>query len=135
MDPHRHAADARMPSHNVDPAVDAAAAADLDELLPQVAAGRLPLHAVLPAVLAANLLLYARTSHDPHVHAFADQPSGRLVVPACTAAEHVPAAWPLWREMRGAALLPLLSGNPLLLNPEGPATTLITAESLRAVPR
>ena len=88
--------------------------------------------ATLPdAVLRSELLVYAAAPDDQAVTAF-PTPDGELVVPACTAEAHVPAAWPGWRRMSGWDLVPRLNGYPLLVDPEGPVTATFPAELLRA---
>ncbi|MCT2585968.1 SseB family protein [Actinophytocola gossypii] len=88
--------------------------------------------ATLPdAVLRAELLVYAATPDDDTVTAFPN-PDGELMVPACTAEERVPAAWPGWRRVSGWDLVPQLNGHPLLVDPEGPVTATFPAELLRA---
>ncbi len=59
-----------------------------------------------------------------------DAQSDRLVVPACTSAEHVPSDWPGWRSILGADIVPLLRGYPLAINPDGPVSAILPAELL-----
>ncbi|MGH3439981.1 MAG: type VII secretion system-associated protein [Sciscionella sp.] len=103
---------------------------ELAELLHMVKAGDREQAELPAAVRSATLLLFAKSTSDPHVHGFRDQISQRVLVPVCTAAERVPDAWPMWREMRGSALAPLLAGCPLLIDPDGPVSAVIPAEAL-----
>jgi hypothetical protein len=106
-----------------------APAGPLDELLQLIRTGyREP--GELPAALRdATLLLYATSAQEYDVIGFPD-PDGRVFVPVCTSAEHVPAVWPGWRLVTGAALAPLLRGYPLLVNPIGPISAIVPAEHL-----
>lgn len=110
------------------------AAAVLEGLLEKVKAGDRPQRDLLPAVLAAPLLVYAASAEDGSVTGFPN-PHGAVMVPACTAPERVPAAWPGWREVTGRDLVPLLHGHPLVINPSGPVTALIPADHLRTASR
>ncbi|WP_233158252.1 type VII secretion system-associated protein [Actinokineospora bangkokensis] len=88
---------------------------------------------LLPALLASPLLVYSAGTRAPGgITGFRDQ-HGRLVVPACTSATHVPPAWPHWREIPGADLARQLRGCPLVLNPQGPLTAVIPAAHLLAL--
>jgi hypothetical protein len=109
-------------------------AAVLEALLERVRAGERPERDLLPAVLAARLLLYAGSAEDGSVTGFPNR-DGSVMVPACTSPERVPAAWPGWREVSGRDLLPLLYGHPLVINPSGPVTALIPADHLLAASR
>lgn len=84
---------------------------------------------LLPAVLDATLLLYSASAEDQGVTGFPNH-DGRVMVPACTSAAHVPANWPGWREVRGRDLAGLLYGHPLVVNPIGPITALVPAADL-----
>jgi SseB protein N-terminal domain len=104
-------------------------ATELEQLLRLVRAGQRD-EATLPAaVLAAELLLYAASPDDRSVTGFRAR-QGNVMVPACTSAAHVPAAWPGWRRVTGRELAPLLHGHPLVINPTGPVTAMIPAEHL-----
>ncbi|HEX2133445.1 MAG TPA: SseB family protein [Actinophytocola sp.] len=88
--------------------------------------------ATLPdAVLRSELLVYAASPDDRSVTGFPTA-AGTVVVPAYTAAAHVPAAWPGWRRVSGWDLVPQLKGHPLVVNPDGPVTATFPAEGLRA---
>jgi hypothetical protein len=114
---------------------------DLDRLLELVRDGERDQAELLPAVLAARLLLYAAGPADTSVTGFpnrrdrlalrqrADE-ENTVVVPVCTAPAHVPPAWPGWREITGRDLVPLLHGHPLVINPSGPVTAAIPAADL-----
>jgi hypothetical protein len=88
----------------------------------------------LPAtVLDATLLVYDPgdgTWDGTQLTVLPDEQSGRLVVPACTSAEHVPADWPGWKSMRGKDIVPLLRGYPLAVNPDGPVSAILPASLL-----
>jgi hypothetical protein len=87
------------------------------------------------AVLDATLLVYRSrdASHGTDgLLAFPDRHSGRLVVPACTSVDHVPADWPGWRCARGSDLVDALGECPLAINADGPISAIIPAELLRA---
>ncbi|WP_235926041.1 type VII secretion system-associated protein [Actinokineospora pegani] len=87
---------------------------------------------LVPAVLGTPLLVYACGRDDQRVTAFPDR-GGRLVVPACTSAAHVPAEWPGVREVAGAELAAGLGGLPLVVNPLGPLTAVFPAKDLRGL--
>lgn len=103
---------------------------DLEQALWRVRSGELDQSALPGAVLAATLLVYATSAQDSAVTGF-PAPHGGVVVPACTSAARVPAAWPGWREVAGRDLVPLLQGHPLVLNPAGPVSAMLPAEHLR----
>jgi hypothetical protein len=84
-------------------------------------------------VLDATLLVYDPgdgTWDGTQLIVLPDAQSGRLVVPACTSPEHVPADWPNWKAMRGNEMVPLLRGYPLAVNPDGPVSAILPAELL-----
>jgi hypothetical protein len=88
------------------------------------------------AVLDATLLVYRSRDGrfaEGGLLAFPDRHSGRLVVPACTSVDHVPADWPGWRSVRGSDLLDALGGCPLVINADGPVSAIIPAELLRGL--
>jgi hypothetical protein len=87
---------------------------------------------LVPAVLAASLLVYTPGGSDTEVYGFPERGGGRVVVCACTSRRFVPQAWPATREILGAELATELGEHPLLLNPTGGAGVLIPAELLRA---
>ncbi|WP_243726612.1 type VII secretion system-associated protein [Actinocrispum wychmicini] len=98
----------------------------LDELLQLIRTGHREVEELAPAVRAATLLIYARSAAEYDVLGFPDA-DGNVYVPVCTAAEHVPATWPGWREVPGSKLGPLLDGYPLLVNPVGPISAVLPA--------
>ena len=106
------------------------------ELMIQLAkAGHRPARELPAAVLDATLFVYqARDGrYDPDgLLAFPDRYTGRLVVPACTSVDHVPADWPGWRAVRGRDLVEGLGECPLAINADGPISAIIPAELLRA---
>jgi hypothetical protein len=105
----------------------------LERIIQLAKAGHRPAADLPPSVLDATLLVY-----DPgdgswdgtQLTVLPDAQSDRLVVPACTSVEHVPADWPDWKPMRGADMLPLLRGYPLAINPDGPVSAILPAELL-----
>jgi hypothetical protein len=104
------------------------------ELLIQLAkAGHRPVSDLPAAVLAATLLVFDPgdgTWQGTPLIALPDGRTGRLVVPACTSAEHVPSDWLAWLPMRGSEIVPLLRGYPLAINPDGPVSAILPAELL-----
>lgn len=121
----------RNPGYRPSPVVDGAPAApnELERLLAEVEAGEREQAELLPAIRDARLLLYSAAAEDSSVTGFPDS-NGTVMVPACTSAATVPAAWPGWREVTGRDLVPLLSGHPLVINPNGPVSALIPADQL-----
>jgi hypothetical protein len=116
---------------------------DLERLLELVRDGERDQAELLPAVLAARLLLYAAGPADTSVTGFPNRRDRlalrqrgneevTVVVPVCTAPAHVPPAWPGWREITGRDLVPQLHGHPLVINPIGPVTALVHAADLVA---
>ena len=104
------------------------------ELVIQLAkAGHRPAADLPAAVLDATLLVYDPgdgTWNGTQLIVLPDAQSDRLVVPACTSAEHVPSDWPCWESIRGADVVPLLRGYPLAINPDGPVSAILPAELL-----
>ncbi|ALG14213.1 type VII secretion system-associated protein [Kibdelosporangium phytohabitans] len=103
----------------------------VDEMLQLIRTGHREATSLPPLLLDAALLLYAGSPRERDVIGFPD-PAGRVFVPVCTVAEHVPAAWPGWRVVSGRDLVPLLSGFPLLINPVGPLSAIVPAAHLAA---
>jgi hypothetical protein len=118
------------PNGDYRPANVATVVPDLDELLERVRSGELEQKALLPAVMAARLLVYAAGPEDTAVTGFPSRRFGAVMVPVCTSPEHVPTVWPGWREISGHDLAPLLNGHSLVINPHGPVTALIPASHL-----
>ncbi|GLZ37676.1 type VII secretion system-associated protein [Actinokineospora sp. NBRC 105648] len=87
---------------------------------------------LLPELLAAELLIFARSSGDREVTGFRNR-DGRVMVPVCTSPAHVPPAWPGWREVRGRDVARMLHGHPLVVNPSGPITAVVPAADLARV--
>ena len=107
----------------------------LERMIQLAKAGHRPTHDLPAAVLDATLLIYQSLDGrhaDAGLLAFPDQHTGRLVVPACTSVDHVPADWPAWRSVRGSDLVDALGGCPLAINSDGPISAIIPAELLRA---
>ncbi len=112
----------------------------LERTIQLAKAGHRAAHDLPAAVLEATLLVYQPRQEDDGgtidsgggLVAFPDRRSGRLVVPACTSVEHVPARWPAWRPMPGSAVIAGLGGCPLAINADGPISAIIPAELLRA---
>jgi hypothetical protein len=108
----------------------------LERMIQLAKAGHRPARELPAAVLDASLFVYrAREGrYDPDgLLAFPDRYTGRLVVPACTSVDHVPADWPGWRAVRGRDLVEALGECPLAINADGPVSAIIPAELLRAV--
>lgn len=108
----------------------------LERMIQLAKAGHRSARDLPAAVLDATLLVYrsrdGRFTEDGLL-AFPDRHSGRLVVPACTSVDHVPADWPGWRPVRGSDLLDALGGCPLAINADGPVSAIIPAELLRGL--
>ena len=105
----------------------------LEQVIQLAKAGHRPAADLVATVLAATLLVYDPgdgTWDGTQLIVLPDAQSGRLVVPACTSAEHVPADWPGWKSMRGNDMVPLLRGYPLAINPDGPVSAILPAELL-----
>jgi hypothetical protein len=101
----------------------------LEDMLQLIHARHREQRELLPAVLEATLLLYSGSADDHGVTGFPNH-DGKVMVPACTSAAHVPSNWPGWREVRGRDLVGMLYGHPLVVNPAGPITALVPAEHL-----
>jgi hypothetical protein len=105
----------------------------LEEVIQLAKAGHRPADNLVVTVLAATLLVYDPgdgTWDGTQLIVLPDCQSGRLVVPACTSAEHVPTDWPDWKAMRGSDIVPLLRGYPLAINSDGPVSAILPAELL-----
>ncbi|SDX09261.1 hypothetical protein SAMN05216215_1007183 [Saccharopolyspora shandongensis] len=88
---------------------------ELEQVLVQIASGQLPESELPAAVLDGEVLLYAPSADDPMLYT-AELSDGSQLVPACTSAARVPADWPGFRRVPGAALPDLLGGLDLGLN-------------------
>ncbi|GAA2815050.1 type VII secretion system-associated protein [Saccharopolyspora taberi] len=88
---------------------------ELERVLHRIAAGQAPEAELPPAVLDAELLLYAEED-EPDVVFAAEMSDGSQLVPACTSAERVPESWPGYRTVAGADLPEVLGGLDLGLN-------------------
>lgn len=105
----------------------------LERIIQLAKAGHRPPSDVPMSVLDADLLMY-----DPgdgswdgtELTVLPDEPTGRLVVPACSSVEHVPADWPAFRTMAGDEVVLLLRGYPLAINPDGPVSAILPHELL-----
>jgi hypothetical protein len=106
------------------------ATTELERLLQWIVSGHREETELPDAVRQSRLLVWAAGPDDVEVTAFPDR-TGRIMVPACTSADHVPPAWPGWREVLGRDLAAHLGGHPLVINPTGPITALLPAEALR----
>lgn len=105
----------------------------LEGIIQLAKAGHRPAADLPAAVLDATLLVYDPgdgTWDGTQLIVQPDPQSARLVVPACTSAEHVPSDWPGWRAMHGTDVVPLLRGYPLAINPDGPVSAILPAELL-----
>jgi hypothetical protein len=106
---------------------------ELERIIQLAKAGHRRAADLVVTVLAATLLVYDPgdgTWDGTQLIVLPDAQSDRLVVPACTSAEHVPADWPAWQSMRGDDMVPLLRGYPLAINPDGPVSAILPAELL-----
>ena len=88
---------------------------ELERVMQQISTGELPESALPPAVLNADLLLYAPSEEDNQVYA-AELSDGSQLVPACTSTAHIPADWPGYRQVPGRLLPELLGDLDLGLN-------------------
>jgi hypothetical protein len=110
----------------------------LERIIQLAKSGHRPAAELPGSVLDASLLVYDPgdgTWDGTELIVLPDGPTGRLVVPACTSAEHVPPDWPGWRSMRGAEMVPLLRGYPLAINPDGPVSAILPFELLAEAAR
>ncbi|MDR7302194.1 type VII secretion system-associated protein [Haloactinomyces albus] len=88
---------------------------ELEQVLQRIATGEAPDTDLPPAVLDADLLLYAPETDDDAIYA-AEMTDGSQLVPACTSVSRVPENWPGYRTVPGSALPELLNGLDLGLN-------------------
>ncbi|CAM06293.1 hypothetical protein A8924_0118 [Saccharopolyspora erythraea NRRL 2338] len=88
---------------------------DLEQVLHRIATGQAPESDLPPAVLDAEILLYAEEGEDDAIFA-AEMDDGSQLVPACTSESRVPRSWPGFRRVPGADLPEVLSGLDLGLN-------------------
>lgn len=88
---------------------------DLESVLNRIANGAGEETELPPAVLDAEVLLYATEDADDAIYA-AEMTDGSQLVPACTSVDRVPQEWPGYRTVPGAALPELLDGFDLGLN-------------------
>ena len=88
---------------------------ELEEVLHRIATGQAPESDLPPAVLAADVLLYADESEPEAIFA-AEMSDGTQLVPACTSEERIPENWPGYRTVAGSDLPELLGGLDLGLN-------------------
>lgn len=105
----------------------------LEWIIQLAKAGHHPAADLPASVLGASLLVYDPgdgTWNGTQLIVLPDIQSDRLVVPACTSADHVPSDWPGYAQMRGCDIVPLLRGYPLAINPEGPVSAILPAELL-----
>lgn len=88
---------------------------ELERVLVEIAAGQRPEDDLPPAVLDAELLLYAPEEDDRMVYS-AEMSDGSRLVPACTSEQRVPEDWPSFRRVPGGWLPDVLDGLDLGLN-------------------
>lgn len=88
---------------------------ELERVLNRIATGQAEETELPPAVLDAEVLLYA-TEEEPDAVYAAEMTDGSQLVPACTSADRVPQQWPGYRTVAGTALPELLDGFDLGLN-------------------
>lgn len=89
---------------------------ELEQVLNRIATGEAPDTDLPPAVLGAEVLLYASESEDDDSIYAAEMTDGSQLVPACTSSSRVPESWPGYRIVPGSALPELLNGLDLGLN-------------------
>lgn len=105
----------------------------LERIIQLTKAGHLPAADLPDNVLDEPLLVYDPgdgTWDGTQLIVLPDAQSGRLVVPACTSVEHVPADWPAFRSMLGGDVVPLLRGYPLAINQDGRVSAILPFELL-----
>jgi hypothetical protein len=88
---------------------------ELERVLVEIAAGQRAEDDLPPAVLDAELLLYAPEQDDRMVYS-AEMSDGSRLVPACTSEQRVPEDWPGFRRVPGNWLPDVLDGLDLGLN-------------------
>jgi hypothetical protein len=106
---------------------------ELEQIIQLAKAGHRSVSDLPAIVLDSILLVYDPgdgTWNGTQLIVLPDGPSGRLVVPACTSAEHIPDDWLAASPMLGSDIVPLLRGYPLAINPDGPVSAILPAELL-----
>lgn len=88
---------------------------ELERVLHRIANGEAPDSELPPAVLDAEVLLYATDDGEDAIYA-AEMSDGSQLVPACTSQDRVPEDWPAHRAVPGQVLPELLNGLDLGLN-------------------
>lgn len=88
---------------------------ELERVLQRIAGGEAPDDDLPPAILEAEVLLYAAGEDEDAIYA-AEMSDGSQLVPACTSASRVPESWPAHRTVPGRILPELLGGLDLGLN-------------------
>ncbi|WP_246361310.1 type VII secretion system-associated protein [Haloechinothrix aidingensis] len=104
---------------------------ELEELMQLVDAQHRSASELPPLVLRSTLYVYAMAPQQDHLTGFYDR-TGRVVVPAYTSREMIPADWPGARMVTGRQLLPFLAGHPLAINPHEAVTAVIPARQLQS---
>ncbi len=102
---------------------------DLEQVLQRIATGEAPDTELPPAVLDADILLYAGGEDDDSIYA-AEMTDGSQLIPACTSTARVPEHWPGYRTVPGAALPELLNGLDLGINLDDAVRAVIPHEVL-----
>ncbi|SDR08154.1 type VII secretion system-associated protein [Actinopolyspora saharensis] len=102
---------------------------ELERVLERISTGQAPESELPPAVLAAELVLYAENSEDESLYE-AELDDGSRLVPACTSAKRVPEDWPSHRVVPGEQLPKLLAGMDLGLNLDDPIRAVIPYDML-----
>jgi len=88
---------------------------ELERVLQRIAGGEAPDDELPPAVLDAQVLLYAADEDEDAIYA-AEMSDGSQLVPACTSVGRIPENWPAHRAVPGQLLPELLGGLDLGLN-------------------
>lgn len=106
-----------------------APSSELEYLLQLVYARHRPEEDLAPAVLGADLYVYAYTPAQRTLVGFHDL-DGDVVVSAYTAKALAPRDWPHARKVKGRDIIDLLGGCPLALNPDDAITAVVTPDEL-----
>ncbi|EHK89089.1 type VII secretion system-associated protein [Saccharomonospora azurea] len=102
---------------------------ELEYLLQLIYTRHRPEEDLAPAVLGADLYVYAYTPAQRTLVGFHDL-DGDVVVSAYTAKALAPRDWPHARKVKGRDIIDLLGGCPLALNPDDAITAVVTPDEL-----
>lgn len=97
---------------------------ELERVMHRIAHGEAPETDLPPAVLDAEVMVYAPDPDDTSVYA-AEMSDGSQLLPACTSADRVPSSWPGYRIVPGHLLPQVLNGLDLGLNLDDPIRAVI----------